>query len=153
MADIELDVIVDAPPEAVWALVTDWERQGEWMLGTDVHVVSGDGASVGSAIAAWTGAGRAGFTDTMTITRWEPPFECDVLHTGRVVRGTGRFAVVALPSGRSRFVWEESLDLPLGAAGRLGWPLVRPAFVAGVKSSLHRMAALAEQENAGSSTP
>ena len=43
--------------------------------------------------------------------------------------GTGAFEVHALPRGRSRFVWSEELDLPLGAAGRLGWPVVRPALV------------------------
>ena len=40
-------------------------------------------------------------------------------------------------------MWSEQLDLPLGALGRLGWPLVRPAFVAGVRMSLKRFAAYA----------
>jgi hypothetical protein len=38
----------------------------------------------------------------------------------------------------------EQLDLPFGAAGRLGWPLVRPAFRAGLEYSLHRLARLCE---------
>jgi hypothetical protein len=38
------------------------------------------------------------------------------------------------------FHWAELLDLPLGAAGRLGWPAVRPAFVGGVRLSLRRFA-------------
>ena len=28
---------VDAPPEQVWAVLTDWVAQGEWMLATDVR--------------------------------------------------------------------------------------------------------------------
>jgi hypothetical protein len=48
--------------------------------------------------------------------------------------------VTAAPGGRSVFHWGEMLDLPLGAAGRVGWPVVRPAFVAGVKLSLRRFA-------------
>ncbi|HXV93884.1 MAG TPA: SRPBCC family protein, partial [Pseudonocardia sp.] len=56
----------------------------------------------------------------------------------------GVFEVVDLGGGRSRFVWSELLDLPLGALGRLGWPLVRPVFAAGVQQSLRRMARLVE---------
>ncbi|WP_308253018.1 hypothetical protein [Pseudonocardia sp. ICBG601] len=53
-------------------------------------------------------------------------------HTGTVIRGDGVFVVVELGPARSRFLWTELLDLPLGALGRFGWPLVRPAFRAGV---------------------
>jgi hypothetical protein len=38
------------------------------------------------------------------------------------------------------FVWSEQLELPLGAVGRLGWPVVRPLFLAGVRRSLDRFA-------------
>jgi hypothetical protein len=42
--------------------------------------------------------------------------------------------------GGATFVWSEDLDLPLGVVGRLGWPLVRPLFAAGVRLSLRRFA-------------
>ena len=103
------------------------------MVGTRVEVRRGDGRSVGSELAAWSGAGPAGFWDTMTITRWESPYRVDVLHTGSVVRGTGTMEVLALPGDRSRFVWSEDLALPLGIVGRIGWPVVRPAFRVGVR--------------------
>jgi hypothetical protein len=76
----------------------------------------------------------------MVITEWDPPHRCAVLHTGRVVRGTGLFEVVDLGGGRSRFVWSEELELPLGAVGRAGWLLVRPLFMAGLRRSLARFA-------------
>ena len=47
---------------------------------------------------------------------------------------------VAGSPGRSRFIWAEQLDLPLGSLGRFGWFLVRPAFAAGVRASLRRLA-------------
>lgn len=137
---IAVDVLVDAPAEVVWQAVTDWPGQSDWMLGTRVWATERDGVGVGGGVAAFTGTGRWGFLDTMVITRWEPPHRCDVLHTGRVVRGTGRFEVVSLPGGRSRFVWSEELDLPWGPLGRLGWPVVRPAFALGVRRSLERLA-------------
>jgi hypothetical protein len=46
---------------------------------------------------------------------------------------------------RSRFLWSELLDLPLGVLGRAGWPVVRPVFRAGVERSLRAMARQAEQ--------
>ena len=143
--EVRVDVVVQAPVEAVFAAFGQWSEQGRWMLGTRVEVRSGDGAGVGSELAAWTGAGPAGFWDTMVITRWEPPYRVDVLHTGSVVRGTGTMEVVALPGGRSRFIWSELLDLPLGAVGRLGWPLARPTFRYGVKRSLTTFASFVEQ--------
>jgi hypothetical protein len=144
VSHLSLDVVVGAPPEAVFAALTQWSEQGRWMLGTHVKVTAGDGASVGSELAAWTGAGRLGFWDTMVITRWDPPYRVDVVHTGRVVKGTGAMEVLALPGRRSRFVWSEDLELPLGTLGAVGWPFVRPAFTAGVKKSLRAFARLVE---------
>jgi hypothetical protein len=110
------------------------------MLGTRVWPTAQDGQGVGGGIEAFTGVGPLGVLDRMQITLWEPPRRCHVLHLGRVVRGTGAFEVEPLPGGRSRFVWREDLDLPLGLLGRLGWPLVRPAFAFGVQLSLKRFA-------------
>jgi len=133
---VALDVTINAPVDVVFEAFSQWEEQGRWMLGTKVEVRVGDGRSVGSELAAWSGAGPVGFWDTMTITRWEPPYRVDVDHTGSMVRGTGTMEVIALPGGRSRFVWAEDLELPWGRLGRLGWPLARPAFLAGVRRSL-----------------
>ncbi len=150
-AEVVVDVVVDAPAAAVWAAITDWERQSEWMLGTTVRSTGrgGDGAGhgVGAGIEAFTGVGRLGFLDTMVITLWDPPRRCEVLHTGRVVRGTGVFEVLELPENRSRLVWSE--QLVLGRMTRLGFPVVAPLFKAGVASSLRALARDVEREHAG----
>jgi Polyketide cyclase / dehydrase and lipid transport len=143
-------VLVDAPPERVFAALVDWETQGQWMLGTRVES-QGSAAGAGGRLSAFTGVGRVGFLDTMEITEWEPPRLVRVRHTGEVVRGDGVFEVLALPDGRSRFVWREELDLPLGALGRLGYAVVRPVFAAGVDRSLRRFAALVERGELGPS--
>jgi carbon monoxide dehydrogenase subunit G len=148
-AHIAVDVVVDAPPEAVWAAVTDWPRQSEWMLGTKVWSTEQDGVGVGGGIEAFTGVGRVGFLDTIVITDWDPPRRCVVQHTGRVVKGLGIFEVVALPEGRSRFVWAEELEVPLGIVGKAGWPLVKPGFAWGVRRSLNKLARDVEAEHAG----
>jgi hypothetical protein len=144
-ADITVDVIVDAEPRVVWEAVTDWPRQSEWMLGTEVRATEQGGVGVGGGIEAFTGVGRLGFLDTMVITEWDPPHRCVVRHTGAFVRGLGIFEVLALPEGRSRFVWAEQLDLPLRRLGLLAWPVVRPAFAWGVRRSLEALAADVER--------
>jgi hypothetical protein len=147
------DVIIGAPPEVVFAALTDWSTQGQWMLGTRVwsdQPAEGSAQGVGTRISAFTGAGRLGFLDTMEITEWEPPRLVRVLHTGRVVRGPGIFEVLSLPGGRSRFIWREELDLPLGRVGRAGFALVGPMFAAGVVSSLKRFARMVESGQLGS---
>ena len=152
MPELVLQVDVEAPPEQVWAALVDWDRQGEWMLLTDVRAGRQGGQGVGGELAAVTGVRlprgllggrRLGVLDTMLITSWDAPRRVDVRHTGRVVRGTGTFEVLPRTGGGSTFVWTEGLDLPLGALGRAGWPLVEPAFVAGVRLSLKRFATYA----------
>lgn len=143
MAELVRQVQIAAPPQQVWAALVDWDRQGEWMLFTDVRAGTQDGQGIGGELAATTGVPlgrrRFGVLDRMLITGWEPPFRVDVRHLGRVVRGTGSFEV--RPSGAGTlFVWTESLDLPLGALGQLGWRIVRPFFGAGVTLSLRRFA-------------
>ncbi|MGY1703795.1 SRPBCC family protein [Geodermatophilus sp. SYSU D00697] len=147
MPELTETVDVDAPPERVWAALTDWTRQGEWMLLTDVATVDGEATGVGGRLVARTGIpwrrGRhLGVVDTMVITEWDPPRRAVVQHTGRIVRGPGIFEVT--PRGEhATLTWTERLWLPFGLLGRLGWPLVRPFAVVGVRRSLRRFAAFA----------
>lgn len=140
MAEIVRSVEIDAPPEAVWAAVTDWDHHGRWMLFTTVRRVSGNGEGTGSRISAATGFGPATVTDPMTITVWRPPYRCENHHDGWLIRGVGAFDVEPLADGRSRFTWSEWLVLPFGTLGELGFVLVRPAFVAFLAVCLRRLA-------------
>ena len=129
MPELVVTMDVEAPPQQVWLALSDWERQGEWMPLTDVRVVAGDPQGVGGRIEARTGVPvggrRVGMLDTMEVTGWHAPHRIEVLHTGRVVRGAGIFEVRSRNAGAT-VVWTEQLDLPLGALGRLAWPLVKP---------------------------
>ena len=146
---LELTVDVAAPAQRTWDAAVDWRGQGEWMLGTRVWPTSREGHGVGATISAFTGVGPLGFLDRMEITAWEPPRRCSVRHVGRVVRGTGDFVVRERGPQASTFVWREDLDLPLGLLGRLGWPLVRPFFLYGVRLSLRRFARWVEAGRGG----
>ena len=54
MVELRVSVDVNASPERVFAGMTDWARQGEWMPGTQVVVVKGEGDAVGDMIVART---------------------------------------------------------------------------------------------------
>jgi hypothetical protein len=148
MPELVERIDVDASPEQVWATITDWERQGEWMLLTDVRTVGGPAQRLHGRLAARTGlplpGGRhLGVLDTMIITKWEPPRLVEVQHTGRIVRGPGAFEVV--PRGeQATLVCSETWYLPYGLLGRVGWALSRPFVVWGLRRSLQRFAVVAE---------
>lgn len=150
LVSLSCTIEVNASQEKVWNAITDWESQGAWMLGTDVLVPEGAvRVGVGARIEAFTGLipkrRILGFLDTMTVTSWEPPKVCDVLHTGKVVRGTGRFELVPMTSSRTVFLWSEELRLPFGALGRVAWLVVGPLMKYGVKLSLNRFADYVER--------
>ena len=140
MAQLVITQEVDAPQQQVWDVLTDWDVHDRWMLLTRA---TGDRAE-GGRIKAFTGVGPVGFLDSMTITVWEPPRIAVVRHTGRVVRGSGSFEVREVSPGRSRVVWSEYVDPPLGIVGRLGWPLVSPLLRLFVQASLRRLARYVE---------
>jgi len=129
---IQREVALDVPAEVAWDFVTDWPRQGEWVPHTRVEHVDLDDRvhAVGGRIRAWSGLGPVGFWDTMTITSWEQRPDggghCEVLHTGSVVRGEGEFEVVAEGENRSRFLWKETVVVPFGRVGALGFRAGRP---------------------------
>lgn len=140
MAELVVTQEVAAPPERTWDVLTDWDVHDRWMLLTRAE----GGSGLGASIAAFTGVGRVGFLDTMTITEWEPPHRAVVRHTGKVVRGSGSFEVVQVAPGRSRVVWSERVLLPFGAVGTLLWPVVRPVLRVFVQVSLRRLARYVE---------
>jgi uncharacterized protein YndB with AHSA1/START domain len=128
---IAMSLKIDAPIEQVWERLADWESQGDWMLQTTVEVTSTIREGVGTTIAAFTGIGKLGVMDHMQVTRWEPPFICDVLHTGTVIKGTGRFELTAIDSQSTRFDWSEEILAP-----RALFLLIAPGLYAGVRISL-----------------
>jgi uncharacterized protein YndB with AHSA1/START domain len=128
---IEMSLVIKAPIETVWAALADWESQGDWMLQTRVEVTSQIRDGVGTTIAAFTGIGKLGVMDHMVVTAWQPPHICDVLHTGKIIKGTGRFELVEIDSQATRFNWSEEILAP-----KVVFLLIAPGLYAGVRISL-----------------
>ena len=126
-----MSLVINAPIERVWAALADWESQGDWMLQTRVEVTSQIREGVGTSISAFTGIGKLGVMDHMVVTSWQPPHICDVLHTGKIIKGTGRFELVAINADATRFDWSEEILAP-----RVIFLLIAPGLYAGVRISL-----------------
>jgi hypothetical protein len=137
--EIAARVDVAAPAERVWDAVVDWDIQHEWMFLTRVRGTHLQGQAVGGRLEAFTGMGRVGFLDTMEVTAWDPPRRCEVLHTGKVVRGTAAFVVRPRGEHAATFLWSEQLDLPFGRLGRLAWPLVKRLISLPLAYSLRKL--------------
>ena len=129
-----MNLVIKAPIETVWASLADWESQGEWMLQTRVEVTSLIRQGVGTTIAAFTGIGKFGVMDHMVVTSWQPPNICDVLHTGKIIKGTGRFELTAIDQHTTRFDWSEEILAP-----RAAFLLLAPGLYIGVRLSLAKL--------------
>ena len=99
---------------------------------------------VGTSIAAFTGPfykryprfSKVGLLDTMVVTNWQPPSRCDVLHTGKVLKGTGTFELVEISQDVTRFNWSEDIE-----CSRLQFLAIYPFLWIGVRISLARLSA------------
>ncbi|TRZ54439.1 MAG: SRPBCC family protein [Streptomycetaceae bacterium] len=132
---LAISLEIEAPIQKVWDELANWEKQSDWMLQTKVWVTSKIQSGVGTQISALTGIRSFGLLDTMEVTNWQPPHICDVIHTGRVIKGTGRFELTAIDAARTRFDWSEEITAP-----RALFILMVPGLYIGVRISLARFA-------------
>jgi uncharacterized protein YndB with AHSA1/START domain len=132
---LAISLEIKAPIQKVWDELANWEKQSDWMLQTKVWVTSKIQSGVGTQISALTGIRSFGLLDTMEVTNWQPPHICDVIHTGRVIKGTGRFELTAIDAARTRFDWSEEITAP-----RALFILMVPGLYIGVRISLARFA-------------
>jgi hypothetical protein len=128
--------------ERAWAAIADWESQGNWMLQTKVWVTSQIREGAGTSISAFTGPlykfypkfSSLGLLDTMVVTKWQPPGICDVVHTGKVLKGTGSFVLSPINSTSTKFNWSETIE-----CSRIKFLAIAPFLWVGVRISLARL--------------
>ena len=139
---IRISLTLPCNQARAWHAIADWEGQGNWMLQSKVWVTSQIREGVGTSIAAFTGPfykrypkfAALGLLDTMVVTNWQPPIRCDVLHTGKVLKGTGTFELVEISKSATRFNWSEDIE-----CSRLQFLAIYPFLWIGVRISLARL--------------
>jgi carbon monoxide dehydrogenase subunit G len=147
---LEVSVEAAASRQVVWDVLTDWERQSEWMVDAkSVEVLTPERDGLGVTIRCPTDLLGVTVEDVMRVTAWSEPDLLEVTHLGRIITGSGAFALVALAPDRTRIDWWEEVDPPLGVVGEWGaTTLVRPILRRIFTRSLAGLAALAEREAA-----
>jgi hypothetical protein len=141
--EVTATVIVHASAERVFAGLTAWERQSEWIPFTRVLVVEGDGGE-GSLVEALTTVGPAVLRDEMRVTKVDAPYELRVVHCGPLLRGPGVLRCTQMDRDRTQVVWHEWFHLPGGAAGRMAWPVLWPGSKFALTQALKKLARLVE---------
>ena len=98
---VEFDVVIDAPPEAVWAVISDPRRLPHWDKHIDhVHGVPPDGLRLG---ARYTSKMRfMAFRTTIDgeVLEWDPPHRATIRLTG-LLDATVTSTIEPLTGGRS----------------------------------------------------
>lgn len=116
---VEVSRYVFAPPDVIWDVLVDWERQADWMVDAlDVEILSDQREGVGVRLRCPTRLLGLTVNDEMEVTAWEPPRRLRVDHLGRVIRGWGEFELTRTRIG-THLVWREEIPVP-------GALLVRP---------------------------
>lgn len=138
-----------APPQLVWDLLVDWERQPEWMVDARaVEVTSSVRRGTGVRLRVPTSVLGMTVEDVLEVTGWEEPRRLDVRHVGSLVSGQAAFELVASQRG-TWVVWWEELEVPLGMVGEFGARLlVRPYLTRLFSRSLANFARLCAEEAA-----
>jgi len=113
---------VDLPcgAEEAWRVLTDWERQADWMRDADAVVVTSPSRTgTGVSLEVRTRLFQIpAFTETITVTGWHPPSMLTIEH-GPPIRGSGEWSLTPVDGG-TRCTWVEDVEL---AAPVLGWLL------------------------------
>lgn len=125
---LEMEATLPAPPEVIWQLITDWERQGDWMLeASDFVVTSAHREGIGVEAEATIQIAGIKTRDRVRVTAWDPPRRLAIEHLGWV-SGAGVIDVVPSGPGRSHMFWREELYPPLGLLGAIGITGFRPVM-------------------------
>lgn len=90
----------------VWERVRDIESHVDWMTDAEAIRITGP-----STFECDTRVGPFRLLDRMEVVEWSEGRSIGIRHVG-LVTGTGRFTLRPLGRGRTRFRWEERLDLP-----------------------------------------
>ena len=124
---IEVSTNLPGSPNVVWGLITDWERQGDWMLeASDFVVTSVQREGIGVEAEATISIGGIKTRDAIRVVGWEPGHRLAIQHLGWV-SGIGEIFLTPTGPDHTYLFWREELANPaLGAVGSLGLTIFKP---------------------------
>lgn len=142
MVTIELSATLPGPPDIVWALITDWEHQDEWMLEASDFVVTSElREGVGVEGEATIRIAGISTRDRVRVVGWEPSHRLALRHLGWVT-GLEELFLTPLGDDSTFFFWRQDLEPPLGIAGEIGMRVLKPLMKRAFSQDLRVLAAL-----------
>jgi carbon monoxide dehydrogenase subunit G len=147
---IEVSITLPAGPDVVWRLITDWERQSDWMLeASDFVVTSAEREGVGVTAEATISIGGIKTRDEVRVVGWEPGHRLAIQHLGWVA-GTGEIFLTPTGPGHTYLFWREELANPaLGVLGSVGLLAFKPVMKRIFERDLLVLAALTRSAAGG----
>lgn len=144
----EMSGELPGPQEVVWSLLTDWERQADWMLEmSKVVVTSPHREGVGVEARATVRIGGISTTDLVRVDVWEPPNHLGLAHEGWV---GGRGDIRLRPTGAGTHMeWREELFPPWGALGAVGMRIFAPLIKRTFRRDVDTLRRIVREESAG----
>lgn len=144
---LRMMVVVDAPPEETWAVVSDIPLQPEWMHEMkEVRLTTPGPVHVGTRGEATVRIAGISVTDPVEVTAFEPPALFAIRHEG-LFSGGGLIILEPGAGGTTTIVrWEETLVPPLLPA--LGAVVQAPVLRSIFQADLQRLKRLVETGSA-----
>jgi len=124
---VESLIVIEAPIERVWSVVSDIEGQPRWMHDMkSVRMLTPGPVGVGTRGESQIRMLGISVTDPVTVTEFQPPTRFAIRHEGRV-SGSGVISLERGADGTTTIVrWDEHLVLP--TLPYLGAALAAPVF-------------------------
>lgn len=140
-------VVVDAPPDETWAVVSDIPLQPEWMHEIkEVHLTTPGPVGVGTRGEATVRIFGIGVTDPVEVTEFQPPTRFAIRHEG-LFTGGGVITLEPGADGTTTIVrWDETLIPP--ALPELVALVQAPILHSIFQADLHRLKRLVETGSA-----
>jgi len=144
---LDMLVVVDAPVDRTWTVLSNIPRQPEWMHEMkSVRILTDGPTGVGTRGEATVRVFGIAVIDPVEVTEWEPPTRFAIRHEG-LYTGGGVITLEPGADGTTTIVrWRETLIPPVlpEVGARLQAPVLRSIF----QADLHRLKALVETGSA-----
>lgn len=143
----QAEAFLQASPEDVWEVLTDWERQATWMPDVAWIRVRGQERTLGAQVEVRMKVlGIPLATDVLRVTAWEPPRRLAIHHEG-VVIGVAEWRLEA-NGGGTLFTWLEEVRMPPPFLGAIALRLYAPFQRLMLRRSIRNLKRLVESEPA-----
>jgi hypothetical protein len=143
---MKMAIMIDAPIDEVWDVVSDIERQPLWMAEMkSIRLRSPGPVGVGTRGEADVRIFLVGAVDPVEVDIYDPPTRFGIRHVGTFT-GEGRITLEQIDRSRTLVRWDEHLVPPIFP--HLGQLLQKPIMGAIFQADLERLREIVESEHA-----